>query len=76
MIKKPSDKRNKAIVRIFCETLDLAFSKIVIQTPPTHLPTEEQGIALFLFSFKDFIWLFMRNTVREPEGEAGSIQGA
>ena len=29
-----------------------------------------------LLFFKDFIYLFMRETEREAEGEAGSMQGA
>ena len=28
-----------------------------------------------LYFFKDFIYLFMRDTEREAEGESGSLQG-
>ena len=31
---------------------------------------------LFIYFFKDFIYLFMRDTQREAETQAGSMQGA
>ena len=41
---------------------------------------EQEYCCLLFFSFKDFIYLFMRDTQREAEtqaeGEAGSLQGA
>ena len=44
------------------------------------IPVLKYPIVLFCFVFKDFIYLFLRDTERETEtqaeGEAGSMQGA
>ena len=45
-----------------------------------EFPTIYPGVGIFILFFKDFIYLFMRDTEREAEtqaeGEAGSMQGA
>ena len=49
-------------------------------SPVGAKPKSDFPILLFLLFFKDFMYLFMRDTEREAdtqaEGEAGSLQGA